>query len=178
MHVCWPLSSQWYRSLSVKESGIVKRGIWSSQHGNYAKSIIKQTEEKRKANPHPPPKKKLNKITQHCCMFSTMSCWLRTNTQREFRNLDFEPGTRHPAERGNSIVFGNNFPIKSFISCQLKLPPRMTHAHKSYFPKNLTFTDFATAMRQSNLMRLCTVQSGTAWTLNQLHALVLLDNRK
>lgn len=64
------------------------------------------------------------------------------------------------------------------ISCQEKLPPRMTHARKSYFPKTLTFTDFATAMRQGNLMRLWTVQSGTARILNQLHALVLLDNRK
>lgn len=39
--------------------------------------------------------------------------------------------------------------------------------------KVITFTDFATAMRQGNLMRLWTVQSGTARILNQLHALVL-----
>lgn len=50
---------------------------------------------------------------------------------------------------------------------------RILHAVMPFRTKVITFTNFATAVGQGNLMRLCAIQDGAAWTLSQLHALVL-----
>lgn len=47
------------------------------------------------------------------------------------------------------------------------------HAAVPFRAEVITFTDFAAAMRQGDLLRLRTVQSWTDWTLDKLHGLIL-----